>query len=151
MEKLHGNCKFMAVNFKEKPCCECKGLSKWEPEEVSQTETKEPDYNFDQGIFDALRAGKSVWAQNDYIRELWFEVNDSMLINYNMTMIYEYKWSLEKPKVKVKKYQWILKGKENKFFMSDAHYKNSEEANKKMNGYYEAMEPYLPSEIEIEK
>jgi hypothetical protein len=162
-------CVHKNVSFSEVPCCVCRGIfpNRFKEKE-KQMETyplnltpptdeefkNAPvwhDYSFSKEIVAALKDHKPVWYKCNCGQpecNCWVEIKyDEKIV---LSDLYDCSWALANPEVKVKRWQWILKGKENKFFMSDAHYKNSEEANKKMNGYYEAMEPYLPSELEVD-
>ena len=68
------------------------------------------DYSFNQSIIDALKEGKSVWSRcncGDPDCGTWNATNrDTKIL---LAQVFEDSWALEKPKTKVKKWQWIYK------------------------------------------
>jgi hypothetical protein len=122
------------------------GIPRWNnwPKEKEQTmESKEPDYSFSKEIQDALKEGKSVWINyaGTGWKEIWIDKED----DYTVREMIENKWSLEKPKEKIKKWQWIIKIKGTGVYQLTNYYIKKEDFE---NEDFEVIEPYLPSEIE---
>jgi hypothetical protein len=135
------------------PCCVCKGINsnKFEEKqmEMSQIEAKEPDYSFNPSIIAAMKEGKSVWcSKTDCLK--WFEFDKGDADEYWISAVWRFKWALEKPKTKVKKWQWIYKS-DGCYDLTTLNFATKIEARKAIFSDIESIEPWLPSEIEIEE
>lgn len=144
------DCKHAPANGGKLPCRICftgypeRGFltSHWE-------EKPEPDYKFNDKIIEALKAGKDVYWKCDCGDEScnkWIVASEDT--NIVMSDIYDCKWAVEKPKVKVKKWQYIYK-KDGFFYFTENHYKSYSHAQNKH--FSKIIEVYLPSEIEVEE
>ena len=114
-------------------------------------EIKESDYSFNQSVIDALKEGKSVWSRcNCGDCGTWNATNrDTKIL---LAQVFEDSWALEKPKTKVKKWQWIYKKQGLTFDITCIKYSIKEAENENLkDGCYRLTEPYLPSETKVEE
>lgn len=111
---------------------------------------KVSEYSFNAEIIAALEQGKSVWSS--FEDNKWFEIKQPG--TWGLTATHSHKWSLTKPKEKVKKYNWTYKTKREEYHISAGKFATKEDANKAfrdMRCIVEILEPYLPSMIEVEE
>lgn len=106
-------------------------------------------YEFNQEIIDAVREGKNVWIKRG-AEEPWVEVNQFSTVY--LVAIANYKWSLTKPKPKIKKTyeRWVNIFKDGTAF-NYLSKQGAEAASKWHEGDIEAVALYVVTSYEVEE
>jgi hypothetical protein len=117
----------------------------WPKEKENTMENKEPDYPFTKEIADALVNEQPVYVK-EKCEAQWKVIITDHWKDYSLgSTILKYHWALEKPKIKIKKWLWIIKkGNDLRFTPEPSHIKPI------ILGF-EVIAPYMPSEIEVEE
>ena len=118
---------------------------------MTQKEIKESDYSFNQSIIDAFAQNTIVWRRPKLCKE-WIKIGALEAQEMSFGQMFHYNdWSLEKPKIKILKWQFICKCADGIYILSN-HGTTAEEIKSRLvNEDTEVISKYLPSQKEVEE